>query len=140
MDAVPAQGCHRRAPSREPDLGGAGPTSSCAEPALRTQQKAEDSGGATCTRSDLALILACVDSAVALAPGPGWSLLRPVLSALVLHLRKDALVKQQVGTGGQHLLQARLADGVIRGPQPLVASGERVLGRRWGPPVSHEVS
>lgn len=92
------------------------------------------------TQSDFALFPARVDSATALAPEPGWSLLRPVLPALVLHLGKDALVKQQVSAGGQHLLQARLADGVIGDPQPLVAGGERVLGRRWGPSVSHEVS
>lgn len=68
------------------------------------------------------------------------SFFRLALLTLVLHLGKNTLVKQQVGAGGQHLLQAGLADGVVRNPQPLVAGGERVLGRRRGPSVGHEVS
>lgn len=57
----------------------------------------------------------------ALALGPGQSLFRPILPALVLHLGKNTLIEEQVSTGGQDLLQARLADGVIGDPQPLVA-------------------
>lgn len=51
----------------------------------------------------------------------GLSLLRPVLSALLLHPGQNPLVEEQVGTGGQDLLQAGLSDRVVRNPQPLVA-------------------
>lgn len=60
-----------------------------------------------------------VDSAI--GSGAGQSFFGPVLPALVLHLGKNPLIKQQVGAGGQDLLQAGLADRVVGDPQPLVA-------------------
>lgn len=72
--------------------------------------------------------------------GRAGSFLRLVLPTLRLHLGEDALVEQEVGAGGQHLLQAGLADSVVRDPQPLAAGGDRVLGRGRGAPVGHEVS
>lgn len=85
-------------------------------------QKAEGSGRGhlrTHTQSDLAWFLAGTDNAI--GSEAGQSFFCPVLPALVLHLGKNALVEQQVGAGGQDLLQAGLADCVVRDPQPLVA-------------------
>lgn len=52
--------------------------------------------------------------------GSGPSLFGLELLALVLRPGEDALVEQQVRAGGQHLLQAGLADSVVGNPQPLV--------------------
>lgn len=51
----------------------------------------------------------------------GLSLLSPVLPPLLLRPGQNSLIEQQVGAGRQDLLQAGLADSVIRNPQPLVA-------------------
>ena len=67
-------------------------------------------------------------SSAALGRGGAGSLLRLVLPTLRLHLGEDALIEQEVGAGGQHLLQAGLADSVVGDPQPLAAGGDRVLG------------
>lgn len=48
--------------------------------------------------------------------GGAGSLLRLVLPTLRLHLGEDTLIEQEVGAGGQHLLQAGLADGVVGDP------------------------
>lgn len=45
--------------------------------------------------------------------GAGLSLLRPVFP---LRPGQNSLIKQQVGAGGQDLLQAGLADSVVRDP------------------------
>lgn len=51
-----------------------------------------------------------------------------VFAALWLLLGDDTLIEEQVGAGGQDLLQACPSDCVIRDPQPLAAGGQRVLG------------
>lgn len=81
-----------------------------------------DCRGAACTHPQpgFVVFLTAWAAPSGLALGPAQSLFRLVLPALV-HLGEHALVEQQVGAGGQDLLQAGLADGVVGDPQPLVA-------------------
>lgn len=51
-----------------------------------------------------------------------------------------SLIEEQVGVGGQHLLEGGLAHGVIRHPEPVGTEGRGATGGGGAAAVCHKVS